>query len=345
MPDNDQALENYLKKLMEIQYDTSADTRFSEKDLKDIALEAGLTEEAWQQAQQKAQGHLTRGKAHVNAGNWDEAATELESAAMLMPHHAEANFLAAKALMHRGSLHNQPADYDKADYYLNRTLMISPDYQDAYALKTDLNSRRRLDSQASTQQTKTKSMVKWLVIGGVLLLLIFGYFSMYNGMVAAEENTTQAWAQVENVYQRRADLVPNLVETVKGAANFEQETLQEVISARAAATSVRVNASSPDANGLQEYAQKQDALSSSLSRLLAVSENYPSLRSTENFRDLQAQLEGTENRITLERKRFNEAVQAYNAKARRFPYNLLGFEPKAYFSTNPENQETPKVTF
>lgn len=345
MPDNDQALEHYIKKLMEIQYSTSADTHFSEKELKDIALEVGLTEEAWMQAQQKVQNHLTRGKAHLDAGNWEDAATELETAAMLMPHHAEANFLAAKALLHRGSMHNQPQDYDKTEYYLNRTLLISPAYSEAYSLKTELNNRKRVSSQTSAKQTKSKSMIKWLVMGGIVLLLVFGYFSMYNSMVQAEENTTQAWAQVENVYQRRADLIPNLVETVKGAASFERETLNEVVRARAAATAVNVDPALLDASALQDFAQKQDALSSSLSRLLAVSENYPTLRSTENFRDLQAQIEGTENRITVERKRFNEAVQSYNSKVRRFPYNLLGFEPKAYFSTAPENQETPEVAF
>ena len=164
-------------------------------------------------------------------------------------------------------------------------------------------------------------------------------------MVSAEEKTVQAWAQVENVYQRRADLIPNLVETVQAAADFERETLNEVVQARAAATSVNINPEELDANTLQEFNQKQNALSASLGRLLAVAENYPTLRSTENFRDLQSQLEGTENRISVERKRFNDAVLAYNAKARKFPYNLLGFDTKAYFSTDPANQEAPPVNF
>lgn len=345
MADHPQALEQYLKKLMEIQYNASPDTHYSEEELKNIALEAGLTEEAWQQAQRKAQTHLGMGKAHADAGNWEDATTELEAAAMLMPHHAEANFLAAKAFFHRGQMLHQPQDYHKTDYYLDRTLLISPQYHEAYALKTELNNRKRLNSQSSAQQVKSKNIVKWLVMGGVVLLLVFGYFSMYNGMVEAEENTTQAWAQVENVYQRRADLVPNLVETVRGAAEFERSTLNEVVEARAAATAVDVDPASLNAEALREFARRQDALSSSLGRLLAISENYPTLRATENFRDLQAQLEGTENRIAVERRRFNEAVQQYNAKARRFPYNLLGFEPKAYFSATPESQQVPDVSF
>lgn len=345
MSDADKALENYIKKLMEIQYNPQTDLNLSDEDLKEIALEAGLTEEAWLGAQQKAQNHLIRGKAFLNANNWEDAAHELEQAAMLMPNSAEANYLTAKAFLQRGNMLNQTQDYDKAEYYLSRSLLISPTNNDALILKTELNNRRRVYTNETAQRNKSKSMIKWIVIGSILLLLIFGYFSMYNTMIEAEERTEQAWAQVENVYQRRADLVPNLIETVKGAANFERETLSEVIQARAAATSVRIDPSELDEASLQEYAQRQGALSSSLNRLLAVSENYPTLTATENFRDLQAQLEGTENRIAVERKRFNDAIQAYNAKARRFPYNLLGFDTKAYFSTKPQNQETPKVEF
>lgn len=345
MSDYDKALENYIKKLMEIQYNPQTDPNLTDKDLKEIALEAGLTEEAWFSAQQKAQNHLDRGRAYLNASNWEDAAPELEQAAMLMPNSAEANYLAAKAFVHRGNMFDQVQDYDKAEYYLRRSLLASPAHSEALALKTELNNRRRVHANETTQRNKSRSILKWVVLGGIVLLLIFGYFTMYNTMVEAEERTQQAWAQVENVYQRRADLVPNLIETVRGAANFERETLNEVIQARAAATAVQVDPSALDAVSLQEFAQRQGALSASLNRLLAVSENYPTLTATQNFRDLQAQLEGTENRIAVERKRFNDAVQSYNSKARRFPYNLLGFDTKAYFSTEPQNQEAPKVEF
>ncbi len=345
MANSDQALENYLKKLMELQYGTQTEQNFSEKDLKDIALEAGLTEEAWQRAQKQAQTHLDRGRAFVNSSNWEDAVPELEQAAVLMPHSAEANYLAAKAYLNRGQMLSQAQDYEKAEYYLDRSLMISPTYGEALRLKTDINNRQRVHTNETKTRAKSQKMTKWLVIGGILLVLIIGYFSMYNNMVGAEEQTTEAWAQVENVYQRRADLVPNLVSTVKAAANFEQQTLNDVIQARAEATSVRIDPTQLDEASLQQFSQKQDALSASLGRLLAVSENYPTLRATENFRDLQAQLEGTENRIAVERRRFNQAIQNYNGKARRFPYNLLGFDTKAYFSTDPQNQQAPKVEF
>ena len=345
MPDQDKALDDYIKKLMELQYNPSNEQKLSEKDLKEIALESGLTEEDWKRSQQNAKEHLQRGKAYSNTTNWEDAAAELEQAAMLMPNSAEASYLAAQAFLHRGNILNQSQDYEKADYYLNRSLLISPTYGEALRLKTELNNRKRVSTNEAARQTRTRSMTKWIVIGAIAVIVIFSYFSMHNTMVAAEENTEQAWAQVENVYQRRADLVPNLVETVKAAANFEKSTLNEVIQARADATSVKVDPADLDEASIQNFTQKQDALSASLGRLLAVSENYPTLTATQNFRDLQAQLEGTENRIAVERRRFNEAVLDYNAKSRRFPYNLLGFDKKAYFSTNPENQEAPKVKF
>lgn len=345
MSDSDKALDNYIKKLMKLQYGSQSEQNFSDKELKEIALEAGLTEEAWKRSQQQARDHLNRGKAYTGSGNWTDAATELEQAAVLMPNSAEANFLAAQAFLRRKSMADQTQDHEKAEYYLNRSLLISPAYVDALQLKNELNRQRQAYQHQTSQRAKSRNMTKWIVIGAVILVLIIGYFSIYNSLVNAEEQTTQAWAQVENVYQRRADLVPNLVETAKAAADFERETLNEVMQARVAATSVQVNPNDLDNASLTEFAQKQSDLSSSLNRLLAVSENYPSLRATENFRDLQAQLEGTENRISVERRRFNQAVQAYNSKVRRFPYNLLGFETKAYFSTDPQHQQPPQVEF
>jgi LemA protein len=345
MSESDQALENYIKKLMDLQYQEQPDKQWSDEDLKNIALEAGLTERAWEASQQKGKDHLARGKAFLTSSNWEDAVTELEQAATLLPNSAEANGLAGKAYVRRGSAEDNANDLERAAYFLNRSLSINPNYQEALTLKSELNRNRNMVQNASVKKARSGKWLKWGLIGGAVLLVIIWYFSSYNTMVAAEENTVQAWAQVENVYQRRADLIPNLVETVKASAEFERETLNEVIQARAAATAVTINPEDLDAAALEEFNQKQNALSASLGRLLAVAENYPTLRSTENFRDLQSQLEGSENRITVERKRFNEAVLAYNAKARKFPYNLLGFDTKAYFSTDPANQEAPEVNF
>ncbi len=170
----------------------------------------------------------------------------------------------------------------------------------------------------------------------------------YNQLVALEEGADSAWSQVENVYQRRADLIPNLVETVKGAADFEQDTLTAVVEARSKVSQVNFEGL-PDAQQLQQFQGAQDELSSALSRLLVVVERYPELTATQSFRDLQAQLEGTENRIAVERRRFNEAVQAYNTARRQFPTMLYAkafdFEDKPYFASTPGASEPPQVEF
>jgi len=192
--------------------------------------------------------------------------------------------------------------------------------------------------------------IKTLIgLGVVALLVIFG-ISSYNGLVQKQQNVNQSWAQVENQYQRRSDLIPNLVNTVKGAANFEKQTLTNVIEARSKATSVQMSAS--DLNNpqkLQQFQQAQQQLSGALSRLMVTVERYPELKANQNFRDLQTQLEGTENRIATERRRFNQSVQNYNTATKKFPTNifagLFGFNEKAYFQAEEGAQKAPQVNF
>ncbi len=196
-------------------------------------------------------------------------------------------------------------------------------------------------------------MKGFLVGCGLVVLaaiLVFGVAvgAGYNRLVGLEEAVKSAWGQVENVYQRRADLVPNLVETVKGAAAFEKETFTAVTEARARVGQVNF-ASVPDAAQMQKFQTAQENLSSALSRLLVVVERYPELKATQAFRDLQAQLEGTENRIAVERRRFNEAAQAFNTARRRFPTvivaSLFGFSEKPYFQAAPGSEKPPQVKF
>lgn len=190
----------------------------------------------------------------------------------------------------------------------------------------------------------------------ILLILIAGgsIGASYNSLIQLDQATQAQWAQVQNAYQRRADLVPNLVATVKGAANFEKSTMVEVTEARAKVNQVTPAAMADilkDPAAFQRYQQAQQGLSSALSHLLAVSENYPQLKATANFRDLQAQLEGTENRITVERQRFNEAAQAFNTARNRFPMVLIAdffgnkFAPKPYFLAEPASEKAPQVNF
>lgn len=173
----------------------------------------------------------------------------------------------------------------------------------------------------------------------------------YNRLVTLEQNVNKKWADVQSVYQRRADLIPNLVQTVQGAANFEKSTLTEVTNARASVGQVKLdpNKAPTDAAQLEEFQKAQGQLSNALSRLLVVSENYPQLRATEAFQTLQAQLEGTENRIAVERGRFNEAVQAYNTAIKRFPAaifaGMFGHTPRPYFTATPGSDRPPEVKF
>ena len=191
-----------------------------------------------------------------------------------------------------------------------------------------------------------KSAFKSLVI---LLLPVLLSSCGYNSMVSLEDAATALWAQVENVYQRRADLIPNLVNTVKGYADFEQETLTQVIEARSKATAVNVNADDLNPESIAAFQKAQNGLSSALSRLMVVVEKYPDLKANQNFLELQAQLEGTENRIAVERMKFNEAVQSYNTYIRKFPQNFIAgwfdFEKKGYFEADEGASKAPTVTF
>ena len=193
-----------------------------------------------------------------------------------------------------------------------------------------------------------KSRIIWIVLIVVVLIGLW-LTRIYNSLVTADENVSTAWSQVENVYQRRLDLIPNLVSTVQGAADFERNTLNEVIQARAAASSINLDAANLNEANLAAFQQAQDGLGQALSRLMVVVERYPELKANQNFRDLQSQLEGTENRIAVERNRFNEAVRIYNTSIRRFPKNVIagifGFEARAYFQAEENAQKAPQVQF
>lgn len=192
----------------------------------------------------------------------------------------------------------------------------------------------------------TLALIVVLFIGAVTFIA-----GVYNGLVRTSQAVDASWAQVQNVYQRRADLIPNLVQTVAGSANFEKSTMIAVTEARASVGKVNINSTQAptDAAQLAAFQQAQGQLGSAISRLLVVSENYPDLKSNSNFRDLQAQLEGTENRIAVERERFNTAVQIYNIKVRSFPVvifaGMMGYAPKPYFTADAGASTVPAVKF
>jgi LemA protein len=189
----------------------------------------------------------------------------------------------------------------------------------------------------------------FVFLGLIVLIGFLTSISTYNKMVQYDEAVTSSWSQVENVYQRRADLIPNLVNTVKGYADFEKSTLTAVIEARAKATSVNINAENLNEQTMAQFQQAQDGLSSALSRLMVVVEKYPDLKANQNFLELQAQLEGTENRIANERMKFNETTRTYNVYIRRFPARIFasiyGFDQKPYFKAAEGADKVPEVKF
>ena len=198
-----------------------------------------------------------------------------------------------------------------------------------------------------------KGCLIWIIIAAFFALIALGIVlwgtKVYNQMVTLQESVTSQWGNVETQYQRRADLIPNFVNTVKGAAAFEQETLTQVIEARAKATQITLDPARMTSENMQEFIQAQGNLSSALSRLMVVVEKYPELKATQNFRDLQVELEGTENRISVERRKFNEVAQSFNVFIKRFPQNMIagmfGFTARPYFESMEGAEKAPEVKF
>ena len=194
-----------------------------------------------------------------------------------------------------------------------------------------------------------KKNLGWIIPVGILVVIVLWAIGGYNGMVKMDEQVQNSWANVETQYQRRADLIPNLVSTVKGYAKHAQQTLEDVVKARSEATQVKVDAENLTPEKLAAFQKAQSGVSSALGRLLAVAENYPDLKANQNFLELQSQLEGTENRITVARKDFNDTAKSYNQAIRQFPKNILagmfGFEKKSYFEAEAGSEKAPKVEF
>ena len=194
-----------------------------------------------------------------------------------------------------------------------------------------------------------KKNLGWIIPVGILVVIVLWAIGGYNGMVKMDEQVQNSWANVETQYQRRADLIPNLVSTVKGYAKHEQQTLEDVVKARSEATQVKGDAENLTPEKLAAFQKAQSGVSSALGRLLAVAENYPDLKANQNFLELQSQLEGTENRITVARKDFNDTAKSYNQAIRQFPKNILagmfGFEKKSYFEAEAGSEKAPKVEF
>lgn len=332
-------LEAYLEKMMTLQM-MPREKPLTEAEMKTLAFEMGMTEADWQESRKLFSDALQRGLGSLALKNWDAAIKDLEQAYGLNPSSVDAAYGLAQAYTGLFLETQRPSDKEKAEEYANRALLVNPKHQASLALLSDL----RQSVKAAEQKQKSR---KAMLYGAVAVASLIGFFyfsSLRNSLVEKEQKVEQAWAQVENVYQRRAELVPKLVSTVKASAEFETKSIEQLSKAYQD-VAAQASAKTLDAAGLEKFSQKQEQLSQLLNGFLAEGQSKPSLRSSQAFRDLQIQLEGSENRIAVERRRFNQAVQDYNAAIKQFPASLLGFKERAYFKASADAMTSPELKF
>ncbi|MEA2041448.1 MAG: LemA family protein [Bacteroidota bacterium] len=338
MSDKNKTVEAFIKKMYDLSFSPRAKT-YSELDLKTIALETGMSESEWEQSRESFRKKKTAGKTHLLHANYDDAIVAFNAAKELNPIDFDVILGLAKAYKMKADLSQDVQDYLFAQNYAQICTDLKPKNSEAYEL---LSNIKKIEQSAITGRKKMFK-ASAIVVGIIFIVFFASYVSIQNTATEKQEKVAAKWGQVELVYQRRANLVPQLVSTVNAAADFERETLERVIQARSEATYSSVNKNKLSQNGLSKYLEKQNKLGGALSQLLAVSESYPELKSLSNFRDLQAQIEGSENRITVESRRYNEAVHEYNAYIKKVPQRWLDFEPIGYIKTEKSSFETPAI--
>lgn len=339
MSDQEKALAKYVEKMYKIQM-SEDESILSPAELKTVALDMGISEEEWEESQQVFKDHLKTGQQLVKQRNWDDAVVSLDHATSLNPYHIDAIYAHAQALVGRYNETGDANDEAKARELINRALKVEPGHPPSVSLLTMLSSGKK-SVESEKKQTK---LTKYIAGGVIAAILVFGFISMKNTLSSQDEQVSQAWAQVENVYQRRADLIPSLVNTVKGAAKHEQEALSKITQLQSELSNMGMHPNAPQEE-LNNFNQKQAELGNTIKMVIGNAQHYPSLQSSQAFRDLMIQLEGSENRIAVERKKFNEAVQQFNTTARQFPYSLLGHNTKPYFQIDKGAMDKPKVEF
>ncbi len=331
-------LEAYLEKMMTLQM-MPREKPLTEAEMKKTALDLGMSEADWQESRKLFSDSLQRGQGSLALKNWDAAIKELEQAYGLNPSSIDAAFGLAQA--YKGLfLESQRSDYkSKAEEYANRALLVNPSHRPSLNLLSEL----RQTVKAVEKKQQRQKVIFYAAAAAVVLILFFTFSSIRNSLVEKEQKVEQAWAQVENVYQRRSELVPKLVNTVKASAEVEAKSIEQL--SRAYQEAARGGGKNLDAAEFEKFSQQQEQLSQLLKGFMAQGLSKPSLKSSQAFRDLQIQLEGSENRISVERRRFNQAVQEYNAAVKQFPASLLGFKERAYFKASADAMKSPDVKF
>jgi LemA protein len=325
MANSDEILQAYLNKMLNLQSE-KRDRPFTTAELKQMALDMGMSEEDWNVSQQAFENHLKSGQGHLMYENWEDAIKDLANAIAFNPNSVEAAYGLARAYQGQFEKTNEDSDKKEAIKYAELALQLRPGHQPTVKVLDDL--REEVAEVEQSKKTKYWWSIGIAVALGVILFLV--YTSIFNAVVAKKELVKQKWAQVENVYQRRADLIPKLVNAVKNERNFEQDVVKKLQKAYGNVKSVSLNSDKLEESDLSAYQDKQNEVSNVLNQLMNKGAASSDLQKSQAFRDLQTQMEGSENRISVERKKYNEAVSDYNSYIKTFPNNLLGFKEIAY---------------
>lgn len=324
-------LEHFIQKMYDLSF-SQKEKNYTEAELKSLAMETGMSESEWEASREEFRRKKQSGMRHNTHGNYSDAVSDLEYARALNPFDNSALLALAQAYQGLGN-------FDKAEQFAQAAIDAGAEDEAAYRLLRQINQQEAI----SSKNRKKLLRASIIVVAGLLLIVLMAFISMKNKVTERQELVKEKWAQVENVYQRRADLIPALVKTVKAASEFEKEVLSELTEARSKVGSVQLSGDELSQEQIDAFAARQDELGGAISRLLAVSENYPELQSLQNFRDLQVQIEGSENRISVERRRYNEEVRKYNTYIKKFPRSLFGYEEMGYFKAKTSAQEVPDI--
>ncbi|MEO1656002.1 MAG: LemA family protein, partial [Bacteroidota bacterium] len=329
MANADETLQAFINKMLQLQNE-QREKPLSQAELKQIALDIGMSEEEWEASQKIFEGHLTSGLGHLQLRNWSDAIKELDQAYALNPNSLEACRGLAQAYQGQWMSNPNQTLKSQAEKYAEMALRMKPG--DRASLEVLKQLRQGEQAQKSG---KTRRALIGFGVAAVLIIIGAGsWFASQSAEVDKAVLVEQKWAQVENVYQRRADLIPRLVQTVKARANFEKSTLEQLNQAYQNAQAVQVDAKSLNPRTMANFQKSQQDLSEALIKLQSKISLDEDLSTSQAYRDLQVQIEGSENRIAVERKRYNEAVAAYNVFIQKFPYTIFGYQKKAYFKAD-----------
>ncbi len=330
-------LETYLQKITELQSDWQQPNFLPLDELKKIAHDMGVSEQQWENMQAQARNYLQQGLQFNQLENWTDAISSLEQALSINPHLNQARTALATAHMNR----NQDDDLGIATQIAQAALDYDSSDKQAIQVKSKISQQKKFNLRSSTSQRKTRKFIIAIIATAILFVVISMHYLLRNAIVEQEENVNTAWAQVENAYQRRADLIPQLVEVVKKGSAYERDLLKSLVQAQANAVQAKTDLNTDDSFKAYEAAQQQ--VQHHLHQFMSSLQQIPELKSMEQFLTLQAQIEGAENRISHTKYKFNEHVGQYNKLCRRFPYSIYGFEPKNYAETSKKAQEMPKI--